>query len=78
MRWIGGQVKAGRWGPGDVLPGERGLAQEIGVARETLRAALDRLERAGLVVRCGADGRRRRFASQPLSHGARTAPKGLA
>ncbi|MEM1108349.1 MAG: GntR family transcriptional regulator [Planctomycetota bacterium] len=65
VRWIGGQIKAGRWGPGDVLPGERGLAKTIGVSRETLRGALDRLERAGLIVRCGTDGRRRRFAEKP-------------
>lgn len=71
MRWIGGQVKAGRWGPGDVLPGERGLAEEIGVARGTLRGALGRLERAGLLVRCGTDGRSRRFALRPPGPGKR-------
>lgn len=65
VRWIGAQVKAGRWGPGDVLPGERGLAKRIGVARETLRGALDQLEGARLLVRCGAQGRRRRFANRP-------------
>ncbi|MFC9252956.1 GntR family transcriptional regulator [Amycolatopsis thailandensis] len=37
--------------PGEVLPSERALSTEIGVSRPTLRAAIDELERDGLVVR---------------------------
>ncbi|MFI9558601.1 GntR family transcriptional regulator [Nonomuraea endophytica] len=44
-------VAQGRLGPGDRLPAERDLAQEIGVSRDTLRQALRELQRHGHVVR---------------------------
>ncbi|TDU89783.1 GntR family transcriptional regulator [Kribbella voronezhensis] len=37
--------------PGEALPSERSLSEELGVSRPTLRAALDDLARDGLVVR---------------------------
>jgi GntR family transcriptional regulator len=37
--------------PGDVLPSERNLSEELGVSRPTLRAAMSDLERDGLLVR---------------------------
>lgn len=53
----GGQVRAG-----DALPSERELAVQMGVSRETVRAALGDLEREGLV---GSDGYRRRVLVVP-------------
>jgi len=44
-------LAAGRWRPGDRLPPERSLAREFGVARSTLRAALEALAREGLIWR---------------------------
>lgn len=37
----------GTYSPGDVLPGERDLARQLGVTRPTLREVLGRLERDG-------------------------------
>jgi GntR family transcriptional regulator len=37
--------------PGEALPSERSLSEELGVSRPTLRAALDDLARDGLIVR---------------------------
>ncbi len=44
-------LDGGRWKPGDRLPPERCLAQELGVARSSLRAALAELERSGRIRR---------------------------
>ena len=49
-------VRAGELKPGDRLPSERKLAEQLRVSRMTLRQALDSLARRGLVVR--AVGRR--------------------
>ncbi|GAA3196380.1 GntR family transcriptional regulator [Actinocorallia longicatena] len=40
-----------QFGPGTPLPAERDLAQELGVSRPTLRAAIEDLTQAGLLVR---------------------------
>lgn len=58
---IVGQVKsairAGRLGPGDQLPTERDLTQQLGVSRVSVRDALRMLEAHGLIeVRVGARG----------------------
>jgi GntR family transcriptional repressor for pyruvate dehydrogenase complex len=42
-------ILTGRIAPGEALPGERGLAEQFGVARHALREALRRLEQVGLV-----------------------------
>lgn len=42
-------VLEGRLAPGDPVPSERGLAEELGVNRHAVREALKRLEQAGLV-----------------------------
>lgn len=45
------QIKTGALAPGERLGAERELAESFGVSRETLRAALDALQSAGLVRR---------------------------
>ena len=44
-----GQILDGGLAPGDALPGERGLAETLGVNRQAVREALKRLEAIGLV-----------------------------
>jgi GntR family transcriptional regulator, transcriptional repressor for pyruvate dehydrogenase complex len=47
-------IIAGKWAPGDSLPSELQLAEEFGVSRMSVRAALKKLETFGLVeVRMG-------------------------
>lgn len=45
------RIEAGAWPEGGRLPTERAMADELGVARNTVRRALDRLEQDGLLVR---------------------------
>jgi GntR family transcriptional regulator len=45
------KIESGELGPGDQLPPERELSQQLGVNRMTLRRALRVLESQGLVVR---------------------------
>jgi DNA-binding FadR family transcriptional regulator len=44
-------IKLGVWRPGHRIPTERELQAELGVARNTLRKGLKRLEREGQIVR---------------------------
>ena len=46
-----GEIKAGRWNIGDILPGDMELTRRFGVGRHTVRAALQQLERLGLISR---------------------------
>jgi DNA-binding FadR family transcriptional regulator len=48
---IEANIADGTWGPGSRLPTERELEEEFGVARNTLRKGLKRLEESGLIVR---------------------------
>jgi len=41
---------------GTRLPGERALARQLGVSRETVKTAMDKLEAAGVVARRGTSG----------------------
>ena len=43
-------ILAGKLAPGDALPSERRLAEDLGVNRHAVREALKRLEQAGLVA----------------------------
>lgn len=54
---IRGRIAAGELKPGDKLPAERDLAQQLGVGRNALREALRSLEIAGVVeLRKGVKG----------------------
>ncbi len=55
-------IQQGRLAPGDALPAERALSDELGIARGTLRSALDELTAEGLLHEAG--GRRRRVAER--------------
>ncbi|GIF69252.1 hypothetical protein Ais01nite_72870 [Asanoa ishikariensis] len=44
------KINSGEWPPGHKLPSETTLQQTYGVARGTVRAALDVLREEGLVV----------------------------
>lgn len=48
---LSARIESGEWGEGTRLPPERQLAAEHGLARNTLRQALDSLEERGLIVR---------------------------
>jgi GntR family transcriptional regulator, transcriptional repressor for pyruvate dehydrogenase complex len=43
-------IEKGTLGPGDRLPGERDLAQELGLSRPSVRSGLEALEAIGVVV----------------------------
>lgn len=45
------RIASGEFPPGAALPGERGLAQQYGVAIGTVRHALDELRKEGLIYR---------------------------
>jgi DNA-binding GntR family transcriptional regulator len=50
------QIKAGTLTPGDLLPSEKQLVQEHGVARGTARRAVEVLRERGLVITIQARG----------------------
>jgi len=55
---VRGAILRGEVRPGSVLPGERDLAEDLGVSRLTLRSALARLEAEGLVQPVHGSGTR--------------------
>lgn len=59
---IRGHIASGAWKPGEAIPTERALVQEFGVARMTIRQALDGLLHEGLIVRTRGRGT---FVAQP-------------
>src|SRR3954451_4293350 len=44
-----GEILRGRYAPGDALPSERRLSEDLGTNRHAIREALKRLQQAGLV-----------------------------
>lgn len=50
------EIASGRWSPGQLLPGERELLEELGVSRTTLRHAFSALANEGLIVRKKCSG----------------------
>jgi DNA-binding LacI/PurR family transcriptional regulator len=49
LRVLRSWIQEGRFHPGELLPSERVIARELGVARETVRAVVDQLTSEGLV-----------------------------
>ncbi len=45
------RIAQGQWRPGEILPAEQEIAQELGVSQGTLRKALATMERRGLIER---------------------------
>jgi GntR family transcriptional regulator len=48
---LGERIARGEYGTGTAIPGELDLAREFGVSRGTIRQAIERLVRRGLIVR---------------------------
>ena len=55
-------LKEGQWG--EFMPGERKLCAQMQIGRDTLRLAIQQLEREGLVS-AGEPGKRRRILTKP-------------
>jgi DNA-binding LacI/PurR family transcriptional regulator len=53
---LGGQLTAGQLEPGDMLPPEPVMAEQMSVARSTVRQALAQMERSGLIRRIRGKG----------------------
>jgi GntR family transcriptional regulator len=54
--WMRGQILSGQLKPGDMIPPEITLSEELGVSRLTVRQALKNLTNEGLLVRKRAKG----------------------
>ncbi|MGE5547821.1 MAG: FadR/GntR family transcriptional regulator [Solirubrobacterales bacterium] len=52
------RIASGEWGPGQRLPGERQLAEDMGVSRVSVRAALQQLKTQGFLVAVQGGGTR--------------------
>lgn len=50
------RIAAGSWRPGEAIPSELALVQQFGIARMTVRQAIDGLIREGLLVRARGRG----------------------
>lgn len=53
---LAGRIRSGEWPPGHKIPAEPVLCRKLGVARVTLRAALEKLTCEGLVTRSRPGG----------------------
>src|SRR3954471_16166581 len=51
QEWLTQRIESGELGGGFRLPSERELTERLGISRMTLRQALDRLEREGLLIK---------------------------
>ncbi len=56
------QISSGRLSPGEALPSERALGEQLGVSRNVLRSAYSRLVEQKLVETVSGIGRRVRAA----------------
>jgi DNA-binding GntR family transcriptional regulator len=68
-RDIEAAISGGAHPPGTLLPGEKALAERNGVSRATVRAALDILEKAGVVERRRGAGTRVLVPRPPAGFG---------
>jgi DNA-binding FadR family transcriptional regulator len=48
---LSARIKSGEWSASNMLPNERALAESYGVARNTIRRAMDVIEQEGLISR---------------------------
>ena len=55
---LGDLISGGALAIGSLLPSERTLANQLGVARNVVRGSYEYLEKAGIVQRDGKKGRR--------------------
>lgn len=58
MNWVTGELQSGRLSIGDHLPGERTLAETLGVSRSSIREALRVLEALGTISSATGSGPR--------------------
>lgn len=65
-------LKQPRYRQGDLLPPEAGMAERLGVSRNTVRAAISRLVQEGVLERKA--GRGTRYVNQPLRTGLKNWP----
>ena len=66
LRWrIEQDLRAGRWQPGERMPTERAFSEQYGVARNTVRRALQALEAQALLMRRVGRGTFRSVAAAP-------------
>lgn len=76
------RIASGEWGPGQRLPGERQLAENMGVSRVSVRAALQALKAQGLVDAVQGGGTRvisdMRATMDPLAELVRVSQHNLA
>jgi DNA-binding GntR family transcriptional regulator len=49
VEWIRASIEAGELRPGQVIPSEKDMTQQLGVARTTARRAVHKLREEGLV-----------------------------
>jgi GntR family transcriptional repressor for pyruvate dehydrogenase complex len=64
VQWIIDMVRQSRYGPGDRLPSERSLAEQLRVSRTSVRDALSRLETMGVLEQRAGLGT---FVKEPTS-----------
>ncbi|WP_366515649.1 GntR family transcriptional regulator [Solimonas marina] len=64
-RKLADAIQGGSWKPGDALPPERVLCEELKISRVTLRMALDAVEEQGLIARRQGAGT---FVTRHIEH----------
>ncbi|RMD80450.1 MAG: GntR family transcriptional regulator, partial [Lentisphaerae bacterium] len=65
LRMIRTNIDSGNWKPGEKIPTEQQLAQELRTSRETVRAALAQAETEGLIINLRKQGGRGRVVAEP-------------
>jgi DNA-binding GntR family transcriptional regulator len=55
---IAAAIQSGKFKPGDMLPTERALEEQVGVTRKVIRRAYQQLAERGMVETLGTVGRR--------------------